>query len=108
MDNANKETRSNLLAEKVKDLKIGLEDRRDLKSLKFEITERLLQIQGSFFAYDVMLDKEFMCAENVFLSIDKVGNLDCQYVMNVVDLPQKISYTYLKLNESEKVIFNGY
>jgi len=56
-----------------------------MSSLKFEIEELLLQIQGNFYKYDIIANEEIIIAANVFLSIVRVNKLDSLYLMNIVN-----------------------
>jgi len=68
-------------------LRVGQEDLRDMNDVQLQVSERLIQIVGHFFKYDVALNKNILIKEGLFLCVDKVMNAEQreQYLIHVVD-----------------------
>jgi len=79
--------------------KSGEEISADLIEVK--VLERVVQLGGSVFKYDSDQDKNLLVAPNTFLCIDKIENIDGakQYMINVLDQPQAISYTRIIIEQ---------
>lgn len=50
-----KTARGEYLAEQMSNLKIGQEDLKEMKSLPYEVEERLIQVEGNFYKWDPIL-----------------------------------------------------
>lgn len=66
-------------------------------------------MQGHFFKYDALLERNILIKENVFISIDKVagGNFGGKYIINVFDLQGKVSFTIYEIKDDNQVQFDS-
>ena len=74
MQQAVKEEREAKLVAQMSNLRVGQEDLRGMNQVQLEVRERLIQIVGHFFKYDVALNKNILIKEGLFLCVDKVMN----------------------------------
>lgn len=56
-------------------------------------------MQGHFFKYDALLERNILIKADVFMAVDKVqgGNYGGKYIINVFDLSGKVSYTIYEI-----------
>ncbi len=60
----------------------------------------MIQVQGEFMEYNPLEDNHISRAQDVFLCIDKLASqVPHTYLINVLDGPQKTSFTRKELND---------
>ena len=76
-----------------------------MSDVQMSIEERLIQMVGHFYKYDVMLDKNILVKGSLFLCIDKVVKEDGsnRYLLNVVDQAQEVSYCSCVIQNASQI-----
>lgn len=87
MEKAVNEDRETKLVAKMSNLQVGQEDLMLANEIQMQVVERLIQIVGHFFKYDVALNKNILIKEGLFLCVDKVMTAEQkeEYMIHIVD-----------------------
>lgn len=108
MEKAVNEDRETKLVAKMSNLQVGQEDLMLANEIQMQVVERLIQIVGHFFKYDVALNKNILIKEGLFLCVDKVMTAEQkeQYMIHIVDPSQTHSYCRTPIMSDALIQFN--
>ena len=88
--------------------KLALSEQCDYSSIKLQVEERLIQVQGHLFGYDPVSEKQLLLIQDVFLCVDRLASKEKlrNYMLHVTDQAQETSYARIPVLPSKEQSFS--